>query len=213
MGVPERKARQKETLRQAILDAARDILLNEGYQAFSMRRIASRIEYTPTTIYLHFKDKTDLLFHLCEEVYERVEEILESAVLELHEPMVRLRATMVAYVEFGLSDPDRYRIAFMTNISPNVDTAGFLKPGSPGMHVYELVRRRLRDVLDEVSHYPADEETITQALWASAHGLISLLISHPGFPWVERKRLIETSVDLMMHGLMKETEKERPRRR
>lgn len=201
MGVSERKARQKESLRQEILDAARDILAKEGYHHFTMRRIARRIEYTPTTIYLHFKDKADLLFHLCEEVYGKFVEVLQSAGADQSDPVIRLRATLLACIEFGLSDPDRYRIAFMTNITPNVDPMSFLKADSMAMTAYEMFRGRVRDVLATRQGWEADLEAATQALWASAHGLVSLLISHPDFPWVERTRLAETTIDLVIRGL------------
>ena len=57
MGIKERQVRQKEVLRQDILDAARDLFIEEGYENTSMRKIAERIEYSPTTIYYYFKDK------------------------------------------------------------------------------------------------------------------------------------------------------------
>ena len=60
MGVKERRAKQKGQLRQQIMDAARDILVREGYDGLSMRKVAERIDYSPTAIYLHFKDRDDL---------------------------------------------------------------------------------------------------------------------------------------------------------
>ena len=56
MGSNERRERERLELRQLILDAARELFVEEGYDAVTMRRIAEKIEYTPTTIYLHFKD-------------------------------------------------------------------------------------------------------------------------------------------------------------
>ena len=66
MGVKDRRARQKTLLRQQILDAARDLLVRDGYEKLSMRRVAERIDYSPTAIYLHFKDKQELVSSLCE---------------------------------------------------------------------------------------------------------------------------------------------------
>ena len=201
MGISERKARQKESLRQEILDAAREILLSEGFKNFSMRHIAARIEYTPTTLYHYFKDKNDILFHLCEEVYGKITEILQSTGAKEKDPIARLRAAMRAFIKFGLSHPDRYRIAFMTNVTPNVDPMSFLKPGTMSMNAYEMVRQRVRDALNTQTDSSADVESLSQAVWASTHGLTSLLISCPDFPWVERKKLIETSIDLWLRGL------------
>jgi AcrR family transcriptional regulator len=201
MGVKERKARQKESLRQDILHAARQILLNEGAGRLSMRSIARRIEYTPTTIYLYFKDKADLLFHLCEEVYGKVVEVMEAAGANEADPVACLRATMRAYIEFGLSEPDRYRIAFMTEIAPNIDPSDFLKEGSMGIAAYELVRRRVRRAIKNGPANAEEVEAVTQTLWAMAHGIVSLLVAHRTFPWAEREVLIETGINLITDSL------------
>ena len=67
MGTKERRAREKEQLRRQIIDAARELFVSEGYENVSMRKIADKIEYSPTVIYLYFKDKADLLDSACQE--------------------------------------------------------------------------------------------------------------------------------------------------
>src|SRR5262244_2221370 len=74
MGVMERRIREKQALRQEILDAARELFVTEGYENVSMRKVAERIEYSPTTIYLYFKDKADLHDCICEETLGRLVE-------------------------------------------------------------------------------------------------------------------------------------------
>src|SRR5712692_10648091 len=69
MGVAERKAREKEELKQEILDAARGLFVRDGYESVSMRKIAAKIEYSPGTIYTYFKDKDEILDCLCEETF------------------------------------------------------------------------------------------------------------------------------------------------
>ncbi len=71
MEAKEERAKYKKEFRREILDAARDLFVNEGFEKFSMCKLAEKIEYSPTTIYLYFKDKDDLLFAICEEVAER----------------------------------------------------------------------------------------------------------------------------------------------
>ena len=66
MGIKERREREKAEIREKILDAARDLFVSEGYEAVSMRKIADRIEYSPTAIYLHFKDKEAVMRELCD---------------------------------------------------------------------------------------------------------------------------------------------------
>lgn len=201
MGIVERKERQKESLRQEILDSAREILLAEGYVKLSMRSIAKRIEYSPTTIYLYFKNKDEILFHLCEEALERQFEAVNAAAGNETSPLLRLRAILRAYIDFGLSEPDRYQITYMTDISPYVSVTSILNEGSFGNKLLELVRRQLNDVLAE-SGSTLDPESVFQALWAHCHGIVSLLITCPDFPWVERNKLIETNVDISLRGLL-----------
>ena len=60
MGVKERRAREKSETRDKILDAARELFITEGYEGVSMRKVAEKIEYSPTAIYVHFADKEEL---------------------------------------------------------------------------------------------------------------------------------------------------------
>lgn len=81
MGVQERRAREKKELRQEILDAAREMFVRDGFENVSMRKIAEKIEYSPTTIYLYFQDKADLLDCLCEETFTRL--VKKQTILEV----------------------------------------------------------------------------------------------------------------------------------
>ncbi|NTU43305.1 MAG: TetR/AcrR family transcriptional regulator [Nitrospirales bacterium] len=201
MGIIERKERQKESLRQDILDAARNILITEGYARLSMRSIASRIEYSPTTIYLYFKNKEDILYFLCEEALERQLEVITAADKNESSPDLRLRSILKAYIDFGLSEPDRYKIIYMIDISQHVSTASLLAQGKAADKLRGIVRRRLDEVLIE-SGQTSDSECLFQAIWAHLHGIVSLLIGRPDFPWVDRNKLIETSIDITVKGFV-----------
>src|SRR5208283_6230223 len=102
MGVKERKLRQKKFLRQEILDAASDLFGKEGFENVSMRKIAEKIEYSPTTIYLYFKDKADLLDCICEETFARLVRKQNSIDQAIADPIERLKKGLRAYIEFGL---------------------------------------------------------------------------------------------------------------
>lgn len=203
MGIVERKERQKESLRQEILDASRDILLAKGYAQLSMRGIAKRIEYSPTTIYLYFKNKDEILYHLCVEALERQFEVIRAAGGDKPSPLLRLRAALRAYIDFGLSEPDRYQITYMADISRYVSMASILEQGSFANKLREFMGHRVNDVLIE-SGCACDVESVFQVLWAHCHGIVSLLIGRPDFPWVERDKLIETSLDISLNGLVRQ---------
>lgn len=199
MSIIERKERHKESLRQEILDASREILLAKGYAYLSMRRIAERIEYSPTTIYIYFKNKDDILYHLCVEALERQFEVLSAAGVNQPSPLLRLRATLRAYVDFGLSEPDRYKITYMADLSRYVSTASILEQGSVADKLIDLMCHRVHEAL-VASGCTSDVKCVFEALWAHCHGMVSLLIGHPDFPWTEREKLIETGLDLSLAG-------------
>src|SRR5215203_4306810 len=100
MASRERRERAKENLREEILDAARELFVTEGYSQVSMRKIAEKIEYSPTTIYLYFKDKSDLLHQICEQSFANLSRELSSIDRQTDNPLEKLRAGMREYINF-----------------------------------------------------------------------------------------------------------------
>ena len=127
MGIVERKKRQRENLRQRILKAALDVFANEGYQQLSMRRLAEKIEYSPTTIYLHFKDKAELFECVCEQTFTQLSEIFAPIVRSASGPLEALRNCCRAYIVFGLEHPDQYTVAFLLDSGQRLPLEEVLK--------------------------------------------------------------------------------------
>jgi AcrR family transcriptional regulator len=200
MGVQERRAREKKELRQEILDAARDLFVREGFENVSMRKIAEKIEYSPTTIYLYFKDKSDLLDCICEETFARL--VKKQAVLDqaVPDPMERLARGLKAYIEFGLKHPNHYKVAFMMP-EPFEDLEHCPRSHAMGQKAFENLRRMVTLCSERGLIEVPDIEAIAQALWATIHGLTSLLIAHPRFTWVDRNHLIDTLIQNALNGL------------
>ena len=195
MGGAERRARHKEALRQRILDAARDVFVREGYESVSMRKIAAQIDYSPTTIYLHFKDKADLLDSLCEEIFQRIAQEFEPIAAQQLDPIQRLRTWLRAYVEFGLKHPDDYRVAFL------IQRRGYLSEHSSGGRIYRSLRSTVEECMAHGQLRPDRPDVASQCLWAAVHGITSLLVIHPEFPWADRAQLIELAIDSTLRGL------------
>ncbi len=201
MGVQERRARQKQWLRREILDAARDLFVKEGYENVSMRRIAEKIEYSPTTIYLYFEDKADLLFDICEETFERLSKKLDRILKEPGDPVERLKKGLRAYVEFGLENPQHYKVTFILPHPQDEDPTKYLCNESAGMKAFSYLRSSVAECVQARKLGNVDVDAASQVLWASAHGVTSLLIIHQHFPWVERKKLIDLAIDAALAGL------------
>jgi AcrR family transcriptional regulator len=201
MGLKERRAREKERLRQEILDAARDLFVAEGYERVSMRRIAEKIDYSPTTIYLYFKDKSELLFSICQETFTKLAARLEKVATESADPLVSLKKGCRAYVDFGLKHPNHYRVTFGAHPEARQGREPYLREGSMGLQAFNYLRLGVARCVERNLFRETDVELISQALWAAMHGITTLLITKPDFPWGNRHKLIDLVIDTMIEGL------------
>lgn len=201
MGVKERKARQKKFLRQEILDAASELFVREGYENVSMRRIADKIEYSPTTIYLYFTDKADLLESVCKETFARLVQRLSKIMEQPGDPVERLKRGLIAYIEFGVQNPHHYRATFMMPVPEGLDEAKYQRPDSPGMQAFAFLPRAIADCIKAGKLPDTNVELSSQTVWAGIHGITALLITKRMFPWAGKDKVIHFTVDTLVAGL------------
>jgi AcrR family transcriptional regulator len=204
-----RRARRGEgdLLRTEILDAAGRLLAEKGDEdAVSIRMIADAVGVTPPSIYLHFPDKDTLIEAVCEQRFGEFDEALEKAAASYADPVDALRARGRAYVAFGLDHPEHYRVIFMTRHERSMDLADLTPDGATaGARAFgHLVDAVVRGV-EAGAIATADPLGTSIALWASFHGLVSLLISEPGFPWPPVDSLVDAVLDLQIEGLRPRT--------
>jgi AcrR family transcriptional regulator len=121
MGIKERQERERETVRRAILDAARELFVHEGYQNVSIRKIAERVEYSPAAIYSYFPSKDDIFFALAEEGFRLLDGVTgECGALESAAPLDRLRATLWRLYEFSRAQPQYFALMFVDRSVPRI---------------------------------------------------------------------------------------------
>ncbi|HEX8267662.1 MAG TPA: TetR/AcrR family transcriptional regulator [Pyrinomonadaceae bacterium] len=206
MGVKQRREREKENLRQVIINAAREMFAEEGYHSVSMRKIADKIEYSPTTIYLYFKDKNDLLRQICDETFAKLGQKLGSIGKKHSSNLEGLREGLRAYVEFGLKHPKHYEVTFMLPLTENLGETENDFADSLGKRAFDYLRKGVADCMASGEIKKGDVDLISQTLWAGIHGVTSLLIGHEKFPFVNKKLLIDSVIDTMLLGLKAESE-------
>ncbi|WP_171013532.1 TetR/AcrR family transcriptional regulator [Chitinivorax sp. B] len=202
MGITERRQREKEALSQKIIDAAREIFIKEGYSAVTMRRIADKIEYSATAIYSHFKDKDSLLRAITAADFRALTTMLHE-LGNVTDPIEKLRLMAHAYVEFGVTHPNQYRLIFMTR-QPHYSTRVAEElHGDPEQDPYAWVILVLKEALREGNlKFPEqDLDVMAQTLWSAFHGLVSLHISLGEEPWVEWAP-VKQRVDVMFKMLL-----------
>jgi AcrR family transcriptional regulator len=185
----DRRSQQRTDARRAILEATETILVEEGYDGFSMRKLASRCGYTAPTIYHYFGDKTRLLDSLLEQhMFALVAEL--KRVPTTGDPTENMRALFCAFAAWGLASPTHYRL--LTTVRP---------PDLPPIAAGEEARALLEQPLSELAscgRLHTDLETTRQAFWVLLHGIVSLRHTRPDVEWSDA--LVESSLDAMIRG-------------
>ena len=187
------RERYREVLRQTILDVAREAFVRDGYEGVSMRKVAEKVGCSHGNLYLHFKDKKALFDCLVEESFDQFGAGLrkERESLQSNDPVELVRKMGRAYVEFGVANPSVYEFVFLLR-----------RPGRKPHVTYERLRSLVQRCLDEKRFRRMDVDLASQALWAAVHGITSLLILRPAFPWADRDELIGQVVDAAVDGLL-----------
>lgn len=180
------------------MDAAREMFVAEGYANVSMRKIANKIGYSATTIYLYFKDKTDLLHQICEQTFARLAQNIKAIQQLSDNPMEKLRSGLREYIHFGLKHPSQYEIVFITPLPQDIKTEF---EETNGKIAFDTMRVVVAECVSANLLKSNDVELISQTLWAGIHGVTSLLIQHGGFPFVERETLIDSVIDTLISGI------------
>ncbi|HMD48050.1 MAG TPA: TetR/AcrR family transcriptional regulator [Bryobacteraceae bacterium] len=202
----QRREREKAELREQILKAARAIVLKEGFEALSMRKIAQAIEYSPATIYLHFPSREEIARQLTREAFGELLAYL-APLASIKDPMGRVRAFGKAYVKFGLTKPESYRLCFMTSqdLSSEIfPTKNLDNPNSdePGDRALQLVASTVRELVDAGRIAPTDPNLTAYLLWSNVHGIVSLQLNCPSMAPFSIDELTNASLDVIEKGLV-----------
>lgn len=215
MGTKERRERAKDATRQKILDAARELFASEGYEAVSMRRIADAIEYSPTAIYVYFKDKADLMKELCHMDYEAFTSQAQQFA-EVANPIQRILLLARSYIRFAIEHPNHFRLMFMTKLTPEMvemdeEEMEERGRGDPSRDGYAFLMQCVREAIaqgwvrEELQH---DPELVAQILWAGGHGVASLQVTRlenePWFTWKGADALGEATLRAVLRGVLRD---------
>lgn len=191
-----------DKLRERLLEAAEELLVQAGHpDNVSVRAIAAAAQCTPPSIYLHFADKDDLLMAACERRFAELDRFAQDAAEGSDEPLESLRLRGRAYIRFGIDHPQHYRLLMMTVHEKSLEELDW--ESSAGVKAFMNLVGGVQRCIDAGS-LPAEPPAFDTALglWATMHGITSLLITFPNFEWGDRERLIDHLLDVHVEGLL-----------
>lgn len=199
-----REPREPRDLRTAVLDAARQRLVREGYRDLSMRDVAAAVGCSVSSIYLYFAGKDELVHTLMDEGFERWHQRMRAAAGGeaadvATAPAARLEAVCRAYVAFGLENPEFYEIMYMFHTDR---MARYPKA------LFRRARRSIDLMAELVAAYAPgaagsadDARVAATAVWATLHGVVSTIVSDRLDRRIDRARYIEGAIRFALHGV------------
>lgn len=199
MGVKERQEREREAVARAILDAARELFVIEGYQNVSIRKIAEKIEYSPAAIYGYFASKDDIFLALAEEGFR----LLFAG--EAHPPAAaasvdRIRDGFLRFYEFSKTHPEYFALMFVDRSVPKIsrDWArfGFVR------EMRGTMSAGIQAVIDSGAFPPGtDGESVFRILMSAVHGVAVLRLCERLAPGEDADALARDTLEAALAGL------------
>ena len=171
MGITERKERERVEMRQRIIDASIEMFLQEGYEKTSIRNIAEKIEYSPATIYLYYKDKDELLYDVQGQAFEKLYQAFEENA-KSKDPLKRLEQIMLTYVRFGKNNPELYDLMFIIRAPMNVMHEKEL--WTNGHDCFGFLFQCVSECIEKKLIRFNDVHIAALSIWAMGHGLVAL---------------------------------------
>jgi AcrR family transcriptional regulator len=184
--------------RVEILEAGERIFVEFGYEGATIRRIAEEVGVSSTALYMHFRDKSEILLEICERVFDRMLHDQNELAKVAGSPEERVRRLLQSYMAFGLANPNAYRLVFCTR--PREATEGAEKVAQRlGKELFDRFVAHVAEIA-AAGRLNGDPVAVAQALWAGAHGVISLVITKPYFDWAPS--LESGMLDALFEGVL-----------
>lgn len=170
MGTIERKERERLEMREAILNAATEMFLKEGFEKTSIRGIAEKIEYSIGTIYLYFKDKTELLNALMEQGFQKLIRVFKK-IKHDKDPVVYLKTLGRTYIKFALENKEYYDLMFI--MKKPMEMVKY-EEWDTGMNAFNFLSEGVKTCIDSNKLKFTDSHSATLVIWGVVHGLVAL---------------------------------------
>ena len=204
MGVSERRIRERLDTRQSILATARELFLLKGFEATTIRNIAEKIEYSPSTIYQHFKDKNEIFYTIHSEAFAELVRYLNAS--EMHRnPMDQLIALGQIYIQFALENPELYDLMFI--MEAPIDFLNYLEDANwiEGKMAFDYLKSVIANCIQQGLIKETDLESLSYLIWSTVHGLVTISIRKRGLKigLSDPDTIIQRSFAIFSHLLVK----------
>lgn len=187
--------------RGEILGAAERIFIAEGYQGATIRKIADEVGVSSTALYMHFRDKDEILLEICDGAIAKLLKSNSEISARPIDAVSRVRLMLDAYMTFALENPNAYQLVFCGQ-SGLLSEDKELATEALGDSCYDVFVNTVREISATGRLRTGTVDSAAQALWAACHGLVALLLTKPKFHWAPTQELREVMLDGLLYGLV-----------
>jgi AcrR family transcriptional regulator len=200
----QRQTKSKEEIRNLILSTAKEIMMKEGVDKISIRKITNALDYSPGIVYHYFKNKEDIIETLLRQGYEEILLSLKKVENYNLEPERELKERVISYIDAVLRFSDSYLAIMLSHKTSVLKYTSMLKEG------VSEDRKSIRMLCDTISRgiqldkfKDCNVELTAQVMWASIFGLTVRLIIEGDIEIDQRNRLIDEQLDILISGIKK----------
>lgn len=186
--------------RGEILAAAERIFAEFGYQGATIRKIADEVGVSSTALYMHFREKSEILLEICEQAFAQLIEATSTIAERGGPPEARVREMLDAYMRFAMEHPNAYRLIFLQTLDGDDGADGVAQ--RLGSELFERFKASVAEIAEQ-GRLKKDPDTAAQLLWCGAHGVVALLITKPGFDWAPQAALTQGMLDALFEGVVR----------
>jgi len=192
-------ARAPRLSREAILDTARTMIVAQGIDGFSLRRLATRLGVTAPSLYRFFDSKDAIVAAIAESAFGDLIDAIERAAAEVDDPISRIKAQSVAYVECAVANPALFAVMFAYR-PPWTDLAN--TPELPlASKAWQLASVAVEEATAAGRLREPDPVLAALTIWSAVHGVATVLtVSAPPAGSLDRA-LVTSVVDAVVDGL------------
>jgi len=190
---------ERETLtRAAIIAATRQLVVDDGLDAVSLRRVGAALGVTAPALYAYVKDKRDLMRGVAELEFEGL--IARFSAIDDPDPIVRIRRFSRVYIEYGLENPELFKTIFLfpPDLSLGEPTGEELPLAT---QAFELPLTAISDAVAAGRFKPVDPLMAGLTLWTTTHGCATVLLLGFELDTNGREALITSVLDTVIAGL------------
>ncbi len=174
MGIAERKERQKKEVRDSILQAAWQLVNEDGWQSLSIRKIADAIEYSVPVVYDHFENKEAIIYEFSKQGFRLLGNKLAETRAQHTDPSLQLDAMAYAYWNFAFENKEYYQVMFGLGM-PRCEQ---VKKMQEIMDFTEIIKTTIDDISIK-NNKPVDSFLKLNSFWSMLHGLVSINLMTP----------------------------------